>query len=141
MKRFLVLNGPNLNRLGKREPHIYGDQTLQHLEKELHKFGEDHACQFDCKQSNHEGELIDWLHEAEARYAGIIFNPGAFTHYSYALRDAIASITTPVIEVHLSNVHTREPFRHMSVIAPVTKGQIVGLGFQGYRLAALALLE
>lgn len=137
-----MLNGPNLNRLGKREPHIYGEETLVHLENELTKFGEEHSCQIVCKQSNHEGELIDWLHVAETQqYIGIIFNPGAFTHYSYALRDAIASITTPVIEVHLSNVHTREPFRHVSVISPVTIGQIVGLGFQGYRLAAQALLE
>ncbi|GMB07671.1 3-dehydroquinate dehydratase [Thermolongibacillus altinsuensis] len=141
MIRFLLLNGPNLNRLGKREPHIYGSETLADLEKQLSEFASEHGVELTCYQSNYEGALIDQIHRAEAHYKGIIFNPGAFTHYSYALRDAIASVRTPVIEVHISNIHAREPFRHQSVIAPVTVGQIVGLGVMGYRLAILALLE
>jgi 3-dehydroquinate dehydratase-2 len=141
MIRFLLLNGPNLNRLGMREPHIYGHTTLAQLEKQLTEFASEYEVELTCYQSNYEGALIDQIHRAESLYDGIIFNPGAFTHYSYALRDAIASIQTPVIEVHISNIHAREPFRHHSVIAPVTVGQIVGLGVSGYRLAILALLD
>lgn len=139
--RLLVLNGPNLNRLGLREPAVYGSQTLQDLEAQLQAFAGKHSCELTCFQSNHEGELIDKLHDAEGRYDGIVINPGAFTHYSYAIRDAIASITVPVMEVHISNIHKREEFRHTSVTAPVTIGQIVGLGFYGYELALLALLN
>ncbi|EMT47189.1 type II 3-dehydroquinate dehydratase [Anoxybacillus flavithermus] len=141
MIRFLLLNGPNLNRLGMREPHIYGHTTLAQLEKQLTEFAGEYGAELTCYQSNYEGALIDQIHRAESLYDGIIFNPGAFTHYSYALRDAIASVRTPVIEVHISNIHAREPFRHHSVIAPVTAGQIVGLGVSGYRLAILALLD
>lgn len=142
MKTIYVINGPNLNRLGKREPHIYGAQTLNDLEQMLNALSEELKCQFIFKQSNHEGDIIDWIHEAEDNGAtGIIINPGAFTHYSYAIRDAIASIQIPVVEVHISNVHTRETFRHTSVISPVTKGQIVGFGFLGYKLAALSFFE
>ena len=141
MIRFLLLNGPNLNRLGMREPHIYGHTTLAQLEKQLTEFAGEYGAELTCYQSNYEGALIDQIHRAESLYDGIIFNPGAFTHYSYALRDAIASVKTPVIEVHISNIHAREPFRHHSVIAPVTAGQIVGLGVSGYRLAILALLD
>ncbi|MBW7649754.1 type II 3-dehydroquinate dehydratase [Anoxybacillus sp. ST4] len=141
MIRFLLLNGPNLNRLGMREPHIYGHTTLAQLEKQLTEFAGEYGAELTCYQSNYEGALIDQIHRAESLYDGIIFNPGAFTHYSYALRDAIASVRTPVIEVHISNIHAREPFRHHSVIAPVTVGQIVGLGVSGYRLAILALLD
>lgn len=142
MKTIYVINGPNLNRLGKREPHIYGAKTLQDLEKMLNELSEPLQCQFIFKQSNHEGDIIDWIHEAEDKEAvGIIINPGAFTHYSYAIRDAIASVATPVVEVHISNVHARETFRHTSVISPVTKGQIVGFGFYGYKLAALSFFE
>ncbi len=139
MKRILLLNGPNLNRLGLREPDVYGRVTLAELEEQLTILARNN--QVDCVQSNHEGELIDEIHRAAADVTGIIFNPGAFTHYSYAIRDAIASIQTPVIEVHISNVHAREEFRHHSVIAPVTKGQIVGLGLFGYQLALFALIE
>ncbi|NNU96099.1 type II 3-dehydroquinate dehydratase [Anoxybacillus sp. EFIL] len=141
MVRFLLLNGPNLNRLGMREPHIYGHTTLAQLEKQLTEFASEYGAELTCYQSNYEGALIDQIHRAESLYDGIIFNPGAFTHYSYALRDAIASVQTPVIEVHISNIHAREAFRHQSVLAPVTAGQIVGLGVNGYRLAILALLD
>ncbi|MGM0874178.1 MAG: type II 3-dehydroquinate dehydratase [Bacillota bacterium] len=139
--KFLVINGPNLNRLGLREPAIYGSKTLTDLEKDLFAFGEIEQIEITCFQSNHEGDLIDAIHEADAQYEGIVLNPGAFTHYSYAIRDAIASVTVPVIEVHISNVHAREEFRHTSVTAPVTIGQIIGLGFKGYELAMLALKE
>lgn len=141
MKEILVLNGPNLNQLGIREPSVYGNHTLQDLENELSAFGKEHNCQIVCKQSNHEGDLIDWIHEANSQFDGIVLNPGAFTHYSYALRDAVAGCNPPVVEVHISNIHSREPFRQTSVISPVTIGQIVGFGFFGYRLAIRALLE
>ncbi|MBM6617324.1 type II 3-dehydroquinate dehydratase [Bacillus suaedaesalsae] len=141
MKRILLLNGPNLNRLGLREPHIYGSVTLNELELQLKTIASSKNIELVCYQSNHEGGLIDQIHEAEVKADGIIINPGAFTHYSYAIRDAIASIAKPVIEVHISNVHAREEFRHTSVIAPVTVGQIVGLGLYGYELALLALVE
>jgi 3-dehydroquinate dehydratase II len=142
MKKFLVLNGPNLNMLGKREPEIYGKQSLEVLEEQLKKMEESYLVEIDSFQSNHEGVLIDKLHGAmEEHYAGIILNPGAFTHYSYAIRDAIASIDVPVIEVHISNVHAREEFRHTSVTAPVSAGQVVGFGLFGYELAVKALAE
>ncbi len=138
---FLVLNGPNLNLLGLREPGIYGSKTLTDLEQDLLAFAENEQIEIVCFQSNHEGDLIDAIHEAVNQYDGIVINPGAFTHYSYAIRDAIASIQLPVIEVHISNVHTREEFRHTSVTAPVTMGQIIGLGFIGYILAIRALMD
>jgi 3-dehydroquinate dehydratase-2 len=139
--KFLVINGPNLNRLGLREPAIYGSKTLTDLEKDLFTFCEQEQIEVTCFQSNHEGDIIDAIHEADHQFDGIVLNPGAYTHYSYAIRDAIASITLPVIEVHISNVHAREEFRHTSVTAPVTIGQIIGLGFKGYELAMLALKE
>jgi len=138
---FLVLNGPNLNLLGKREPSIYGSMTLAEIEKQLTEWGEKHRVKVECFQSNHEGELIERIHQADDQYNGIVFNPGGFTHYSYALRDAISSISLPVIEVHLSNIHKREAFRHQSVLAPACLGQISGLGPLGYRLALEALLH
>ncbi|WP_313798321.1 type II 3-dehydroquinate dehydratase [Cytobacillus sp.] len=142
MNKILLLNGPNLNLLGKREPDIYGSTTLIQLEEKIAALGKSNDTEVVCFQSNHEGEIIDKLHEAsEIGVNGIIFNPGAFTHYSYAIRDAIAGIQVPVIEVHISNVHTRETFRHTSVIAPVAAGQIVGLGMIGYELAFQALME
>jgi 3-dehydroquinate dehydratase-2 len=139
--KFLVINGPNLNRLGLREPAIYGSKTLTDLEMDLLAFGEVEQIEVTCFQSNHEGDIIDAIHEAEDQFDGIVLNPGAFTHYSYAIRDAIASVSFPVVEVHISNVHAREEFRHTSVTAPVTIGQIIGLGFKGYELAMLALKE
>lgn len=142
MGKILLLNGPNLNLLGKREPGVYGKETLGQLEQNMKALGASYETEVICFQSNHEGELIDRLHLAnEDGTQGIIFNPGAFTHYSYAIRDAVAGIQVPVIEVHISNVHAREEFRHTSVTAPVVSGQIVGLGFKGYELAMLALKE
>ncbi|MGC8228453.1 type II 3-dehydroquinate dehydratase [Pseudobacillus badius] len=142
MKNILLLNGPNLNRLGKREPEIYGRETLQDLEKRIIAKGEEWGASVRTFQSNHEGELIDRIHlAADEKMDGIIFNPGAFTHYSYALRDAVASVPVPVIEVHISNIHSREPFREHSVIAPVAAGQIAGLGVIGYELALQAIIH
>lgn len=141
MKHFLVLNGPNLNRLGAREPDVYGKETLQDLEQSLETFAKSNGFRVSFAQSNYEGQLIDWIHDAEGKYDGIVMNPAAFTHYSYAIRDAVASVMTPVIEVHISNVHQREAFRHESVIAPVADGQIVGLGLFGYELALRALVN
>ncbi len=139
MKTFYVLNGPNLNRLGKREPDIYGNETLENVEQRLSQLARENEATVIFRQSNHEGDLIDWIHEAE-NASGIILNPGAFTHYSYAIRDAIASVPVSVVEVHISNVHKREPFRHTSVISPVTTGQIVGFGLVGYELALRSFL-
>ncbi|SER49423.1 type II 3-dehydroquinate dehydratase [Salipaludibacillus aurantiacus] len=131
----LILNGPNLNRLGKREPDIYGTVTLKDIEKRTADYGSKKGITVTCKQSNWEGQLIDWIHEAAEKMDGIIINPGAFTHYSYAIRDAVASIDVPVIEVHISNIHAREDFRKNSVIAPVSGGQISGFGPAGYEMA------
>lgn len=119
----------NLNRLGVREVNVYGKGTLATLEADMKQEAETMGVELECFQSNHEGAIIDIIHEAEDIYEGIILNPGAFTHYSYAIRDAIASISIPVIEVHISNIHQRESFRHESVAAAVCAGQIVGFGF------------
>ncbi|WP_409289217.1 type II 3-dehydroquinate dehydratase [Peribacillus sp. SCS-37] len=142
MAKLLLINGPNLNRLGKREPHKYGSTTLPELERDLARTAQESSFELQCFQSNFEGAIIDALHEAEDEgVRGIILNPGAYTHYSYAIRDAIAGISVPVIEVHITNVHAREEFRHVSVTAPVTRGQIVGLGMHGYHLALEALIR
>lgn len=141
MKTFIVINGPNLNLLGKREPGIYGKQTLAQLEQELAGFAKKLDIRIDCKQTNHEATLIDWIHAADSAADGIVLNAAAFTHYSYAIRDAIESVSVPVIEVHISNVHARESFRHQSVISPVVQGQIVGMGFTGYKLALQGLAD
>ncbi|MFJ7746138.1 type II 3-dehydroquinate dehydratase [Peribacillus sp. NPDC097295] len=142
MSKILLVNGPNLNRLGKREPVHYGSTTLEDLETQLQKQAEGLDVTLICFQSNHEGAIIDKLHWAEDHgLDGVIINPGAFTHYSYAIRDAIAGIDVPVIEVHISNIHARESFRHESVTAPVSAGQIVGLGIQGYELALQAITK
>jgi 3-dehydroquinate dehydratase-2 len=132
----LVLNGPNLNLLGTREPEIYGATTLDDIAALLTEQGDRLGLMIDLRQSNHEGHLIDWLHEAGARNAvAVILNAGAYTHTSVALRDAIKSIAVPVIEVHLSNPAARESFRHVSHISPVAAGVIQGFGAQGYALA------
>lgn len=141
MPHFLILNGPNVNRLGSREPEVFGGQTLTDIETDLFQFAEALHIQLTFFQSNHEGDLIDAIHEAEEQYSGIVLNPGALSHYSYAIRDAVSSISLPVVEVHLSNLYAREEFRHQSVIAPVAKGQIVGLGAEGYKLAVRYLLS
>lgn len=139
--KILVLHGPNLNLLGTREPEIYGSFTLANINAKLAKLaGEQHA-ELVCKQSNHEGDLVDALHDARTWADGVVFNPGAYTHTSIALRDAIAAIGIPVIEVHLSNVYAREEFRHVSMISAVCRGKITGLGWRSYTLGLKALLE
>lgn len=139
--KLLVLNGPNLNRLGKREVGIYGVETLADVEQHLIDIASERLVDLAFFQSNIEGELIDKIHEAaDEKFDGIIFNPGAFTHYSIALRDAVAAVDVPVIEVHISNIHSREPFRQTSVIAPVCIGQMSGFGTGGYELALQAFL-
>ncbi len=144
MKTALILNGPNLNLLGTREPAIYGAQTLADVEALCEKSCANHGLRLDFRQSNHEGVLIDWIHEAGQAYsagtlAGMVFNAGAYTHTSVALHDAIKGAGVPVIELHISNVHAREPFRHRSYLSPVARGVILGLGVQGYALAITAL--
>ncbi|WP_298103091.1 type II 3-dehydroquinate dehydratase [Shinella sp. M31] len=134
-----VLNGPNLNALGKREPGIYGGQTLADIEVLCKAEGEKLGFAVDFRQSNHEGDLVDWIHEAGDVAAGIAINAGAYTHTSIALHDAIRAIKIPVVELHLSNVHAREEFRHKSMIAPAVKGVICGFGAQSYVLALHAL--
>lgn len=138
-KTIFVLNGPNLNALGKREPGIYGGKTLADIEADCQAAGEALGFAVDFRQSNHEGVLVDWLHEAGASAAGVAFNAGAYTHTSVALHDAIRAIPVPVIEVHISNVHAREEFRHKSMIAPAVKGVICGFGPFSYILALHAL--
>ncbi|HEM55350.1 MAG TPA: type II 3-dehydroquinate dehydratase [Thermodesulfobium narugense] len=139
MKKILVINGPNLNMLGTREPNIYGNITLHSLEELILNFAKELEIKVDFFQSNHEGDIIDKIHRTCDAYNAFIINPGAFTHYSYAIRDAIASINIPVIEVHLSNIHAREEFRKSSVIAPVCLGQISGLGELSYLTAIVAI--
>ena len=123
-----MLNGPNLNLLGVREPDVYGTVTLADIEREVTEYAAERGASVDCFQSNHEGALIDKLHEARGAYDGIVYNPGAHTHYSYALRDAVSSIDVPTVEVHLSDISAREEFRRISVIAPVCVAQIKGKG-------------
>lgn len=135
MKKILVLNGPNINLTGTREPAHYGALTLPQINEKLAERAAQLGLSADFAQTNHEGEIIDILHAAPAQYDGIILNAGAYTHYSYAIRDAIAAIAPlPVVEVHMSNIHAREEFRHTSVIAPVCRGQIAGFGWESYRL-------
>ncbi len=139
MKRILVMNGPNLNLLGMREPGVYGTDSYDAVCGRIREKAESLSVEVAFFQSNSEGGLIDALHAAMGEYDGIVLNAGAYTHYSYAIRDAIAAIRLPVVEVHLSNIHAREEFRHTSVIAPVCKGQIAGFGPVSYLLALEAL--
>lgn len=139
MHSFLVLHGPNLNLLGEREPDVYGSMTIDDLNEILVEFGKQIEAEVQIHQSNHEGELIDLIQDARTWADGIVLNAGGYTHTSVAIRDAIAAIDLPVIEVHLSNIFAREEFRHNSVIAPVCQGSISGLGEQSYLLALLAL--
>lgn len=137
--KILIINGPNLNMLGIREPEKYGSETLADINDKIKKYCDDNNISVEFYQSNIEGEIIDKIHRARGNFDGIIMNAGAFTHYSYAIRDAIPIAEMPVIEVHLTNVHSREEFRHKSVIAPVCKGQICGFGSNSYLVAVRAL--
>lgn len=141
MPSVLVLNGPNLNLLGLREPGVYGSTTMEDINNRMIELGKELGVDVRCFQSNHEGALIDALHDARTWAAGVVFNPGGYTHTSVALRDAISAIKIPVIEVHISNVHAREEFRHHSMISAVCAGTISGLGVQSYLLGLRALAE
>lgn len=140
MSNILVLNGPNLNMLGKRQPEIYGSVTLTEVEDACREHGRKLGADVTCAQSNHEGALIDAIHAARDTQHGIILNAGAYTHTSIALMDAVASAELPMIEVHLSNIHAREEFRHVSYISKVAIGQVCGFGKQGYLLALDAMV-
>ena len=133
--KFLIINGPNLNLLGKREPGIYGENSYESLCGRLKEFAAAHGSTAECVQSNHEGAILDAIHAADGVYDAIVLNPGAYTHYSYAILDALKAVDVPCIEVHISNVHQREEFRHRSVTAPACVGQICGLGLYGYEAA------
>jgi 3-dehydroquinate dehydratase II len=139
--KVLVLHGPNLNLLGAREPDVYGHLTLAEIDQRLVKLGSELGLEVRTAQSNHEGALIDALHDARLWAQGVLFNPGGYTHTSVALRDAITAIAIPVIEVHLSNVYAREDFRHVSLVSAVCQGKIVGFGWQSYALGLRALAE
>ena len=146
MSKLLLLNGPNLNLLGSREPEKYGHETLSDVEVNCKNLAEEYGVDLECLQSNIEGELINAIHKAGAEYKsghdkGIIFDPGAYTHTSIALHDAIAGVGIPVVEVHITNVHAREQFRHHSFISPVAAGTIIGMGTKGYQLAIKYLLD
>ena len=139
--KILVLHGPNLNLLGKREPDIYGKADLEELNRQIEEEGDNIGAEINIFQSNFEGELIEKIQEAGEKYNGVLINPAALTHYSISLRDAIAAIEIPVVEVHISNVYKREAFRHESVTAPVVLGQVSGFGFYSYKLGLWALIN
>jgi 3-dehydroquinate dehydratase II len=139
--KILILHGPNLNLLGTREQEVYGSMMLDDINAKLIEFGKELGAEVTCLQSNHEGTLIDALHEARTWAGGVVFNPGGYTHTSVALRDAISAIQIPVIEVHLSNVYAREEFRHVSMISAVCRGKVVGFGWRSYTLGLRALVE
>jgi len=137
-KRILVLNGPNLNLLGKRQPEIYGKATLADIEKQVRVLAKELDVEIDFRQSNSEGELVTWIQESTGKFGALVINPAAYTHTSLAMRDAISAAGIPTVEVHLSNIHKREPFRHHSYIAEVAVGQIAGFGAQSYLIGLRA---
>ncbi len=139
--KILILHGPNLNLLGTREPEVYGSMTLNDINEKIIALGKELGAEVICKQSNHEGALIDALHDARTWAAGVVFNPGGYTHTSVALRDAISAIVIPVIEVHLSNVYAREEFRHVSFVSAVCKGKVTGFGWRSYELGLRGLID
>ncbi len=141
MSKYLIINGPNLNMLGIREPGVYGNDSYDALCAEIKARADELGVEVELYQSNSEGEIIDKIQGAYGVMDGIIINPGAYTHYSYAIHDAVKSVGIATVEVHISNIHAREEFRHKSVIAPACKGQICGLGFEGYLLALEALVN
>jgi 3-dehydroquinate dehydratase-2 len=136
-----VINGPNLNLLGSRETDIYGALTLGEIEDLVTQLAKELGCQVEFLQSNHEGDLIDCIHACQYGVDGVLINPAAFTHYSLALRDAIAAVDLPVVEVHMSNIYQREPFRHQSVTAPVCRGQVAGFGANSYLMGLKGLVD
>ncbi len=139
--KIMVIHGPNLNMLGEREPDVYGTVTLEDIDNMLKKNAAEKDIQLIIKQSNFEGEIINWIQQFSSSVEGIIINPAAFTHYSVAIRDALSNLSIPVVEVHLSNICAREDFRHRSVTAPVVQGQISGFGFQSYLLGLEAVIH
>lgn len=141
MSEILVLNGPNINRLGAREPEVYGTGTYDDLVEYCQDVAEAVGRTVEVRQTNNEAEMIDWLHEAADLETPVVLNPGAWGHYSYALRDACAMLAAPLVEVHISNIHAREEFRHVSVISPIARGVIAGLGVEGYADAIQAIVR
>ena len=139
--KILIVHGPNLNLLGKREPDIYGRVTVEQINREMEKLAREKKVSVEFFQSNHEGEIVDRIGQMKGKYHALVINPAAYTHTSIAIRDAISAVGIPAVEVHLSNIYAREDFRHQSLIAPVVKGQISGFGIQSYRLGLLAAVE
>lgn len=140
-KKILVLNGPNLNLLGKREPEIYGTLTLAQIEQRIRALAKELGIEIEVRQSNSEGELVTWIQEAANKFGAIVINPAAYTHTSLAMRDAVSAVGIPTVEIHISNIHKREPFRHHSFIAEVAVGQIAGFGVDSYLLGLRAAAD